>query len=297
MSLRPQNTARTRRLAAASGSRHGLSIAASPLTVLLLCVLVGIGVGALRNRLARAGGIDPVLSVPATLAFPFQYGMTKMEGGVIFGWDALFSGKTLASENVRLTAENARLKLEVERLRSKADEAGRLRTALDFVEAQEKKPVAAPVIGWLPSPHIESVTLGCGARNGVRAQSVARTPDGLIGQIFDATPLTCQVMLLTDTESRVGGMIYRDGKAREITGIVQGGGREQPLTMLYLRRDADIKKGDTVRTSGYGGVFPPDIPIGTIISVADDKPRSLKLARIQPAAPMPGTLREAIVLP
>jgi len=272
-------------------------MATNPLTILSVCVCISIGIGALRNRLVHNDGIDPILSVPATMAFPFQIGVAKLEGALLFGWDSLFSGKILVAENARLSAENARLKLEVSALRASADEAQRLRSVIGFVEVQTRKPVAAPVIGWLPSPHMESVTLGCGTRQGVKAQSVARTSDGLLGQVFDSTPLSCQVILLTDTESRVSGMVYRNGKALDTTGIVQGAGREQPLTMMYLRRDADIKPGDAVRTSGYGGVFPPDIPVGIVISVGEDKPRSLKMARLRPAAPMPGTLREAIVLP
>ena len=297
MSAAQRRRNRYQRAEGGGTAARGVALTANPLTLLCALIFAGIGFGVLHNRLLRSGNIDPILATTATLTLPFQYGSAQTEGVFLFGWDWLFARRTLTVENARLTAEVGRLQLENENLRKKAEEADRLRAAMNFVTMQEKPPVAAPIIGWLPSPHFETVTLGCGTRQGVRAQSVVRTPDGLIGQAIDVTPLTAQVMLLTDSESRVSGMIYRKGTPLNITGIVQGNGREAPLTMLYLRRDADIKPGDVVRTSGYGGVFPPDIPIGTITAVAEDKPRSLKMAQIAPAAPMPGTLREAIVLP
>ena len=297
MSASQRRRTRYERAASPGAALRGVAITANPLTLLSALILVSIGLGVLHNRLLRNGRTDPVIATAATIALPFQYSASRIEGSLIFGWDWLFPRRPLAQENARLVQEVTRLRLENENLRKKAEEADRLQAVLNFVQSQEKPPVAASIISWLPSAHLETITLNCGTRQGVKAQSAARTPEGLIGQVTDATPFTAQVMLLTDSESRVSGMIYRNGKAREYTGIIQGGGRDAPLTMLYLRRDADVKPGDTVRTSGYGGVFPPDIPIGAVIAVEEDKPRSLKLARIRPAAPMPGTLREAIVLP
>jgi rod shape-determining protein MreC len=127
-------------------------------------------------------------------------------------------------------------------------------------------------------------------------QSIVRTPDGLVGQVFAVNAISSQVMLLTDLDSRVSAVIYRNGKPLGYVGIVQGMGRGEALEMVYLRREDDVRPGDTVVSSGYGGVVPPDIRIGTVTGVLEDRPRFLKSARIAPAAAQPGNLREVLVL-
>jgi rod shape-determining protein MreC len=66
--------------------------------------------------------------------------------------------------------------------------------------------------------------------------------------------------------------------------------------MLYLKREDDVRPGDRVVSSGYGGVIPPDIPIGVVASVAEDRARFLKSARVAPAAEL-DRAREVLVLP
>jgi rod shape-determining protein MreC len=66
--------------------------------------------------------------------------------------------------------------------------------------------------------------------------------------------------------------------------------------MEYLRREDDVRPGDRVVSSGMGGVFPPDVAIGTVVSVAEDAPRFLKTARVRPAASLHHA-REVFLLP
>jgi rod shape-determining protein MreC len=268
----------------------------NPFVLLAITLSLGLGLGILHNRWQAKGRPDPLIAAIATFVFPFQSGTAHVEASLLFSWDWLFAGRQISEENARLTAENARLRLENESLRAKADEADRLRAALKFVEAQKKTPMIASIIGWLPSPHFDSITIGRGTRDGVRMQSIVRTADGLVGQVFAANAISSQVMLLTDLDSRVSAMIYRNGKPLGYVGIVQGMGRGEPLEMVYLRREDDVRPGDAVVSSGYGGVIPPDIRIGTVTAVQEDRPRFLKSARVAPAAPQPGNLREVLVL-
>jgi rod shape-determining protein MreC len=123
---------------------------------------------------------------------------------------------------------------------------------------------------------------------------VVRTPDGLIGQVSEVSALSSQVMLLTDADSGVGAMVVREGKVRGV-GIVQGGGRARPLEIIYLKREDDIRPGDRVVSSGYGGIVPADIPIGTITSIREDAAKFLKSGYLRPAAALERA-REVLLL-
>lgn len=277
------------------GAGHGASAAAHPVTLLIVLVVVGIVIGTYLGRTQVKGREGVVLTPVRAALFPLQLSAARAQQTLQGAWDALFSGRRLQTENARLKAEVDRLRQENEGLQQKAAEADRLRVTLRFLEGQKKPPLIAPVIGWMPSQNFESVIIGKGSRDGITPRTVVRTPAGLVGQVAEAGLLSSQVMLLTDTESGVGAVVRRNGKPQGV-GIVQGAGRGEQLNLVYLKREADVKPGDLVVSSGLGGVIPPDIPIGRIVTVSEDKPRFLKSARIEPAAPPAGDLREVLLL-
>ena len=53
------------------------------------------------------------------------------------------------------------------------------------------------------------------------------------------------------------------------------------MQMLF-RRDDNVNIGDMAVTSGLGGVYPKDIPIGTIVQIELDQSGLLKTAYIKP---------------
>ncbi|MDX1934790.1 MAG: rod shape-determining protein MreC [Capsulimonadales bacterium] len=277
------------------GSSGSLPVSAP--VVLALTLTGSLALGILHKKLRSENRPDPVLAVVSTVVYPFQWGASRMEANLWGVWDWLFEARTVARDNTRLEAENLRLKLEVESLRRDAAEAERLRRVLKFSRSEKKNYRLAPVIGWLPSPHFETLQIGAGTREGVRIGSIVRTPDGLVGQVFEVGPLSSQVLLLSDTDSRVHVLVYRNGKPLKPFGVVQGRGRGASPEAVYFKMEDDIRPGDLLRTSGFGTVFPADIPVGTIMEITEDKVRSLKRARIEPFAPMPGPLREVLFTP
>ena len=56
-------------------------------------------------------------------------------------------------------------------------------------------------------------------------------------------------------------------KGREYFGSLVWDGKSPDEALLEeMPRHETFRKGDTIVTSGYSAVFPPDIPVGTIIS-------------------------------
>lgn len=276
--MRRRAQARLEMLERRSGYRRQAALLAPYLTLSFLLFL-SVGLGILHNRWRAHHRPDPILTGIRTLLYPVQYGAARLAGG----WTMLWSGGKLARENARLRAEVARLTMENQNLQAAAAETVRLRAALDFAQRKGSTLVPAEVIGLPASSHADIITIARGARGGIREGMVVRTPEGLLGQVSEVSPFSSQVMLLNDASSGVSARVVRDGQVQGI-GIVQGGGRDRPLQLEYLRQEDDIRPGDKVVSSGLGGVVSPDIPIGTVVSVADDKARALKAARVAPAA-------------
>jgi rod shape-determining protein MreC len=278
--------------------RRGFRIARG--TVVGGLIVIGVVIGVVHNRLQASGKTDPVLSTAQAVALPAQVVAARTSQGVSSTWQGLFRGQALEKENATLRAQLAVLKLEKERLEAVDAENTRLRRTVDFIATKSIKPQVAEVIAWLPTSLERTITIAVGTRNGVRREQVVRTPDGLLGKIVDVGLLSAKVRLLNDPDSGVGVAIA-GGKAFGILrGMEEGRNkltRNYFLEVVHLDKAAPVQVGDRVETSGQGGVFPQGIPIGTVESVHEDSTHLLRVARVKALAPMPGMVREVLVLP
>jgi len=176
--------------------------------------------------------------------------------------------KDTIAELTRLYRENQRLRLRVDELAGQVDrlaEAGRendmLRRHLDLSRRMPFDVIAAEVIGRNADNWFSMVTVDKGYSQGVRRDMVAVTPRGLVGRVTRVTSHSATVLLITDPDSGVGGMVLRSREAGVVLGRV-GGARQ--LDMRLISPDADIEVGDTIVTSGLGMVFPRGLPVGRV---------------------------------
>ena len=54
------------------------------------------------------------------------------------------------------------------------------------------------------------------------------------------------------------------------------------ITMEYVDRDQNVDPKLVIVTSGYGGIYPPDIPVGVVSSVGEQDVNNYKQIAVQP---------------
>jgi rod shape-determining protein MreC len=108
--------------------------------------------------------------------------------------------------------------------------------------------------------------------------------------VIELHPATSLVLLLTDPESRVGGIVER---SRE-TGLLVGKSRSQ-CEFIYLDVQADIQAGDRILTAGLGGPFPKGLLLGVVAEVIRDEVTGSARAIVNPSARL-GKLEEVLCL-
>ena len=87
---------------------------------------------------------------------------------------------------------------------------------------------------------------------------MARAP----GRVLEVGERSARILLITDINARVPVVAERSRDQAVLAG------RNSDLPELfYLSRASDIKIGDRIVTSGQGGVFPPALPVGEVVSV------------------------------
>jgi rod shape-determining protein MreC len=261
----------------------------------LLLIGAGIGIGYIHKRLTAQKKVDPILSTVGAATYPFQKGAAMAQAGVTGGVSGLFVGSALQRENATLQKKISALEMENARLKDAAAQAERLKGEIGFIARQKKQPLVCEVIGWLPSPIKQTITIASRAHDGVKQGSVVVTSKGLVGRVVESELLRAQVKLLVDPDSWVHAMAVRDGKIVGV-GVIRGAGKDKLLRFLFLRPEDTLRHNDRVVTSGQGGIVPQGITIGWVEEVKPDGAHFSKSVSVKPATPQPGNLREVLVL-
>jgi len=264
------------------------------LALFLALLLCGV-VSAVHKELEVKDGHDPIAgSVRDAALVPAQ------TSGLRFGiwWNenisALFHGAILARENSHLKGQVMHLESENRRLEEAQIENDRLRDLLNFEHKSSLPLLPAEVSALKPNNQQDTALLNKGSADGVRVHSVALAASGaVVGQVLDVSLHSCTVLLVTDGDSSVGAQV-QIGKKMGPIGICQGQGAGL-LRVLYLPSATPITRGDLVTTSGVGGIYPANLPVGVVTSVSVDPTMSLQTATVQPSADL-NHLDEALIV-
>lgn len=253
---------------------------------LLLGVLVSIRLTGLGNPFP-----NPIGGVLQRVLSPVEGVILQLGNEVRQNTRVFWNFREVEEENVslnkkveQLTGDNLQLKEQVlAGIRFNELDQGVFRSP-----TLEKFPkVGASIINRNPTAWYQTLTLNRGTEDGVGVNNPVISEYGLIGKVVAVTPKTSEVLLMTDSEGQVSALV-RGSTGSATFGIVQGTYKrtsrleaEGNLQMLF-RRDDNVNIGDFVLTSGLGGVYPKDIPVGKVEQIQLDRSGLLKTAYISP---------------
>ncbi|MFQ5923212.1 MAG: rod shape-determining protein MreC [Anaerolineales bacterium] len=184
----------------------------------------------------------------------------------------------LQSRIGELEAENTLLQDQIIALQEQAAEAEVLGALLNYARTRpESRYLSTNVIGLDPSPFIRSISIGAGSDRGVLHGMPVVTDEGLVGRVTEVTAGTSRVQLITDPASAVN--VQLQGSRADGLLAAQPNGE---LWVELIDQNANVEPGELVLTSGLGGAFPTDIPVGRVVSVRRRDFELFQRAVIQP---------------
>ncbi len=204
-----------------------------------------------RMAAVRADLVDRLL--PA-----FEIGMSPVNFATD-AFKAIGDFSSVVDRVAELEEENRRLQEWRQRAIALEQQNAALREVANVQLSGELPTISAQVTADTSGAFRNSVLVNVGRRNGVSDGWAVLDGSGLLGRISGVGRTSSRVMLLTDSSSQVPIKIKPSG-AR---GIVSGNNRSLPLIRLVSNLN-QISPGDSVYTSGDGGVFPPDLLVGTV---------------------------------
>ncbi len=183
----------------------------------------------------------------------------------------IFTPSAVQEENERLREAVLLQQQQLALLDETEKENARLTELLNYVETNPNLHfVTASVIGRDSNPYIDTIMLNAGSRNGVTEKMAVITPHGVVGRVSEVGPNWCRVKTMCDEKMRISVMVQRTRDEGMLGGLYLEDGERIGTLLYYLPGKADIRVGDTIRTSGIGGVFPKGIYVGTVIAVNEE---------------------------
>jgi rod shape-determining protein MreC len=171
--------------------------------------------------------------------------------------------------------QNQELRRELQRMKSWKEAAVQLEQqnakllSLNQVRLDPKlTSVSGVVLADSGSPFRQSVLLNVGFRDGIVDGWATMDGLGLVGRISGVGDRTARVILLTDASSRIPVTIQPTGQKAMLVGD-----NTAAPPIEFLETPEQVRPGDTVVSSGDGGIFPSGLLVGSVFADSDRRLR------------------------
>lgn len=215
------------------------------------------------------------------LVMPIQNGLTFLKNK-LSGNSAFFSDLDyLKDENKKLKEKNNELEQSLRELENIKTENQTLKEYMNLAEKyKEYKTIPGYVINKDISNYSKTMVINLGKKDGVEVNMTVIGNEGLVGHVISVTDSTAKVQTIIDTASSVSCSMSTTKDSIVCKGTLD---EKSALKAMYIPTDANIIQGDSIETSGIGGIYPKGIHIGTVKKVTNTQNMTDRYALIETA--------------
>lgn len=252
---------------------HKTGILGIVITIILLILIV-----VFSNGENNASFFENVAS---KLVMPVQNGLTYLKNK-ISGNDTFFTDiNKLKEENEQLLAKNSELEQSLRELENIKSENETLKEYLDLTEKYgEYNTIPAYIINKDISNYSKTIVINVGSDDGIKENMTVIADQGLVGHVISVTNNTAKVRTIVDTSSSVSCSLSTTDESIVCKGTLE---EESALKAMYIPDDDGIIQGDSVETSGLGGIYPKGIHVGSIKRVVNTRNATDRYAIVETA--------------
>lgn len=249
-------------------------IAGIIITIVILIVIVIIS----NIKIDNVAFIE---SSAGIFVMPIQNGLTYLKNWMS-GNNTFFTDiNNLQEENEELKKKNSELEKSLRELEIVKSENSTLKEYVNLKDKYtEYETIPAYVINKDISNYNDTIVINVGKDDGIEVNMPVIADQGLVGHVISVTSKTAKVQTIVDTASTISCTLTtsRDN-------VIARGTLEEKCTLkaTYIPTSATVLEGNTIETSGLGGIYPKGIHIGTIKKVITGKNITDRYAMIETA--------------
>jgi rod shape-determining protein MreC len=241
----------------------------------------------------RLNYFAPVRSALATVVYPIQTAASLPSDISQWFGDFFRDRNSLREEITVLRVQRTMQDIRLQKLQALERENMRLKELLGSSFRLQERVQVAELLTIDLDPFSQQVVIDKGKRYGVYIGQPVLDATGVMGQVIEVSSLSSNVILLTDPSHSLPVQINRNG----LRGVVTGRGLGEALALEHMPRNADVRVGDLLVTSGLGGRFPVGYPVGKVSAVNFPAGDAFAQVQVEPAAKLSTSREVMLVLP
>ena len=201
----------------------------------------------------------------------FVHSANFLTGGIYEQVNSIGQYFDLKSENELLLQENNRLKSLL--LNQDIDSA-----ATNMDNGLQYGFIPAKVVKSSYSSSNNYLTIDVGEKDSIVPDLGVVTSNGIIGIVDNVSKHYARVISILNTTSRVNAQHQKSGHFGSLTWNAMS---PYQVQLEDIPKQAEVKSGDTIITSGRSVIFPKGIPIGKVLSYELDETENYYLVNIE----------------
>lgn len=208
-------------------------------------------------------------NIVSKIISPIQNGITYVQNKVGGNTTFFANLEELKAENETLKQENSKLEQQLRELEIIKAENETLKQYGELAEKyQSYEAMPAYVINRDITNYSKTIVINVGKDDGVKENMTVIADEGLVGTVISVTSNTAKVQTIIDSASATSALTSSTRDSMVCKGTIDG---TRTLKSTYISTNAEIIEGDSVETSGLGGIYPKGIYIGKVKNVTEGK--------------------------
>lgn len=245
---------------------------------IVITIVVLILIVIFSNREANTSFFENVAN---KLVMPIQNGLTYLKNRVSGNSTFFTDISNLKSENQDLKEKNSQLEQSLRELENIKTENETLKEYLGLTEKYgEYKTVPGYVIDKEISNYSKTIIINIGKNDGIEVNMTVIADEGLVGHVVSVTDNTAKVQTIVDTSTSISCLMSTNKDSIICKGTLSS---NSELKAMYIPTDANLVQGDSVDTSGLGGIYQKGIHVGSIKKIVSTKNITDRYALVETA--------------
>ena len=243
-------------------------------TVVILIILV-----VLTNT--GSENISIIENIASSIVMPIENGLTYLKNKLNNN-DKFFENiNELKTENEQLKQANSELEQQLREYEIIKNENEQLKQELNLAEKYgQYTTVPGTIISRDISNYSKTLIINVGSDNGIQEKMTVIADEGLVGYILSTTAKTAKVQTIIDSASATSCLASSTRDSMICKGTIEN---KTTLSASNIETNARIIQGDSVETSGLGGIYLKGIHVGKIKKVNEGSNKTDSYATIETA--------------
>ena len=215
----------------------------------------------------KSNNISIIENFVNTAIVPVENGLTYLKNKLNNNEKFFENVNQLKKENEQLKKANSELEQNLREYEIVKNENEQLKQELNLSEKYGQfTTVPGTIISRDISNYSKTIVINVGKDNGIKEKMTVIAEEGLVGHVVSATANTAKIQTIVDSASSTSCLTSTTREVMVGKGTIDN---NSTLNATYISPGANIIQGDSVETSGLGGIYIKGIHVGKIKKVVE----------------------------